>query len=75
MEIAYLDTSALVKRYHKEEYSDVIDDIFEKYVISISELTIVELTSALRKKVDEKVIGQKRCIAFLRSSMKTLRIS
>ena len=30
MEIAYLDTSALVKRYHKEEYSDVIDDIFEK---------------------------------------------
>ncbi|MCD6494212.1 MAG: type II toxin-antitoxin system VapC family toxin [Archaeoglobaceae archaeon] len=65
MEIAYLDTSALVKRYHKEEYSDIIDEIFEKYVISISELTIVELTSALRKKVDEKEIRQKEMFRVL----------
>ncbi len=42
MEIAYLDTSALVKRYHKEEFSDVVDEIFERYSIAISELSIVD---------------------------------
>ena len=46
MEIAYLDTSTLVKRYHEEEYSDIVDEIFEKYSITISELSIVEFISA-----------------------------
>lgn len=59
MEIAYLDTSALVKRYHREEHSDIIDKIFERFTIAISELSIVEFVSALRRKVDERVIGQK----------------
>ncbi len=59
MEIAYLDTSALVKRYHREEYSDTIDEIFERFTIAISELSIVEFVSALRRKADEKVIKQK----------------
>ena len=59
MEIAYLDTSALVKRYHREEYSDVVDEIFENYSIAISELSIVEFVSTLRKKVDEKTIRKK----------------
>lgn len=65
MEIAYLDTSALVKRYHREEYSDVVDDIFSNYVIAISELTIVEFTSALRKKVDEKIIEKRELLLTL----------
>lgn len=32
MEIAFLDTSALAKRYHEEQYSSLIDDLFEKYI-------------------------------------------
>lgn len=59
MEIAYLDTSALVKRYHREEHSDTIDEIFERFTIAISELSIVEFASALRRKVDKREIGQK----------------
>lgn len=59
MEIAYLDTSALVKRYHVEEYSDLVDEIFEKHSIAISELSIVEFVSTLRRKVDEKSIRKK----------------
>lgn len=59
MEIAYLDTSALVKRYHREEHSDTIDEIFEQFTIAISELSIVEFASALRRKVDKREIRQK----------------
>ena len=59
MEIAYLDTSTLVKRYHEEEYSDIVDEIFEKYSITISELSIVEFVSALRKKEDEGIIERR----------------
>ncbi len=59
MEIAYLDTSALVKRYHREEHSDTIDEIFERFTIAISELSIVEFASALRRKVDKREIRQK----------------
>jgi len=77
MEIAYLDTSALVKRYHKhkEEYSDVVDEIFENYSIAISELTLVEFTSALRRKVDERVIRKKSYISLFLNFMKTWKIS
>ena len=48
------------KSYHKEEYSDVVDEIFEKYSIAISELSIVEFVSILRKKVDERIIKKKK---------------
>ena len=65
MEIAYLDTSALVKRYHREEYSDVVNETFEKYSIAISELSIVEFVSTLRKKVDERVIKKKELSRIL----------
>jgi len=47
MEVAFLDTSALVKRYHNEEYSNDVNKIFEKYAIVISELGLVELVSAI----------------------------
>ncbi len=59
MEIAYLDTSALVKRYHEEEFSDVVDEIFENYTIAISELSIVEFASALVRKSYEGSIKKK----------------
>lgn len=54
-----MDTSALVKRYHREEHSDTIDEIFEQFTIAISELSIVEFASALRRKVDKREIRQK----------------
>jgi len=46
------DTSALVKRYHIEPGSDKVDEIFEDTdnVLVISELTLVEVTSALLRK-------------------------
>lgn len=46
------DTSALVKRYHLEPGSDKVDEIFEDTdnVLIISELALVELTSALLRK-------------------------
>ncbi len=50
--MAYLDTNALVKRCHK--HPDI-----ERFTVTISELSIVEFASALRRKADEKVIRQK----------------
>jgi len=46
------DTSALVKRYHLEPGSDKVDEIFEDTdnVLIISELALVEVTSALLRK-------------------------
>lgn len=47
----------MVKRYHKESGSEIIDEIFEKFVIAISELSIVELVSALNRKLAENMIS------------------
>lgn len=46
------DTSALVKRYHLEPGSDKVDEMFEDTdnVLIISELALVEVTSALLRK-------------------------
>jgi len=46
------DTSALVKRYHVEAGSDKVDEIFEDSdnILIISELALVEVTSALLRK-------------------------
>jgi uncharacterized protein len=58
MTVYFLDTSALVKRYHKERGSDVIDALFAEQGrrIIISDLSIIEFGSALSKKVREKEI-------------------
>lgn len=55
MTIYFLDTSALVKRYHWEPGSDVIDTLFSEQGrrIIISDLSVIELGSALTKKVRE----------------------
>lgn len=52
MTFFFFDTSALVKRYHEEPGSDVVDDIFSdrNAFLLISELTIVEVASALSRK-------------------------
>jgi len=48
----FFDTSALVKRYHRESGSDRINAIFDDQdnVLIISELAIVEMASALQRK-------------------------
>jgi predicted nucleic acid-binding protein len=55
MTVYFLDTSALVKRYHRERGSDVIDTLFAEQGrrIIISDLSIIEFGSALSKKVRE----------------------
>jgi predicted nucleic acid-binding protein len=55
MTVYFLDTSALVKRYHREPGSDAIAALFAEQDrrIIISELSIIEFGSALSKKVRE----------------------
>ena len=55
MKVYFLDTSALVKRYHRERGSKEIDALFTEQDrrIIISDLSIIELGSALAKKVRE----------------------
>ena len=58
MNVYFLDTSALVKRYHWERGSDVVDALFAEpdRRLLISDLSIIELGSALTKKVREREI-------------------
>ena len=50
MEVAFFDTSALVKHYHLERGSSVVNELMETYIVAISELAIVEMTSALMRR-------------------------
>ncbi|NJE10599.1 type II toxin-antitoxin system VapC family toxin [Thermococcus sp. MAR1] len=50
MEVAFFDTSALVKRYHIERGSSIVNELMETYVVAISELAILEMTSALNRR-------------------------
>ena len=50
--ILFFDTSALVKRYHKEKGTDVVDAAFnQKGMKAISDISIIEFFSAFAKKV------------------------
>jgi predicted nucleic acid-binding protein len=55
MTVYFLDASALVKRYHGERGSEVIDALFAEQGrrIIISDLSIIEFGSALSRKVRE----------------------
>jgi predicted nucleic acid-binding protein len=49
---SFLDTSALVKRYHIETGTPIVDSIFASGdAVQVSRLAVVELTSALALKV------------------------
>lgn len=51
----FIDTSALVKRYAPEKGSEKVDEVFQKgKSVWISQLSVVELLSALHRKVREK---------------------
>ena len=50
--ILFFDTSALVKRYHKEKGTDVVDAAFnQKGMKAISDISVIEFFSAFAKKV------------------------
>lgn len=60
MKFYFLDTSALVKRYHSEKGTDKIDKIFteDDRAIVISSISITELVSALNRKKEDKIISR-----------------
>ena len=60
MPLYYIDTSALVKRYHVEQGSEQVERLFsdQTAVLVTSNLTITELTSALDRKVQERRISE-----------------
>lgn len=60
MKFYFLDTSALVKRYHSEKGTDRIDKIFaeDDRAIVISSISITEIVSALNRKKEDKIISK-----------------
>ncbi|UCG69362.1 MAG: type II toxin-antitoxin system VapC family toxin [Thermoplasmata archaeon] len=63
MKIYYFDSSALVKRYHFEEGTKTVDNILyelkKKDEAVISYFAILEIVSALRRKLKNKEITKK----------------
>jgi uncharacterized protein len=49
----FFDTSALIKLYHQEDGTEVVDELMDQdeSLIVISDLAVVEMVSALAKKV------------------------
>ena len=60
MKFYFLDTSALVKRYHSEKGTAEIDEIFseEDKAIVISSICITEMVSAMNRKKEDKTISK-----------------
>ena len=65
---AFLDTSSLIKLYHKEERSDSVMNALSNDIreIFLSELAILEFRSALWKKIREKEIKEKTAIEVIK---------
>ena len=63
IEYYILDTSALVKIYHRESGTDVILNIINKNDINIyiSDIAVIEFHSALLKKVRQHEIDRNAC--------------
>lgn len=59
MKFYFCDTSAVVKRYHEEKGTVYMDSLFESEAnMAISSLTIVETTSAFKKKKNEGKLSE-----------------
>jgi len=55
----FFDTSALIKLYHQEKGTDVVDELLvqdQPLIIVISDLTLIEIVSAFAKKVRTQAI-------------------
>ncbi len=62
--VYFFDTSALVKRYHEEKGTRVVDEVFEeikdgKEEAFVSSLTLLEITSAFKRKQKGNIIDEK----------------
>ena len=61
MDAYYLDSSALVKRYHREVGTEIVDDIIEGGAeIYISSITLIEIISTLKRKVKSRKISNSK---------------
>ena len=60
----FLDSSALVKRYHSESGSPIVNALFQESAnrIVISRLALIEVHSALARLVREKVLSESEFI-------------
>ena len=60
MEYLFFDTSALVKRYYEEDGSEKVDELIEdeESTVVISSLSVIEATSAFRRKHNQGEIEQ-----------------
>lgn len=68
MKYYFLDTSALVKRYHMEKGTDYVDAIFKKHDrILISSLAIVEVASVFNRKKLEGRLSEDEAYSILAS--------
>jgi predicted nucleic acid-binding protein len=59
----YIDSAIIVKLLVKEELSDFFQDALENIVLTTSELSLVEVASALLSKVRTKSISEKQRLA------------
>lgn len=57
--IAYIDTSAFMKRFITEAHSDDIDALLDsdKYRLAISSLTVTEFRSVLKRRLRESTVN------------------
>ena len=60
MPFYYVDTSALVKRYHTESGSERVDQLFSDPTASFlaANIALTEITSALDRKVQENLLAR-----------------
>lgn len=66
--IAYLDTSALVKLYHQESNSDLVEDFIRGVEeIHLSEITKLEFRSAIWKKVRTGEVREENAVVSIDS--------
>ncbi|MFO7991120.1 MAG: type II toxin-antitoxin system VapC family toxin [Thermoplasmata archaeon] len=75
--IYFFDTSALVKRYHKEKGTEFVDSMFEEIVNTekeafISSLSLLELTSALKRKQKGNIITKEEFQDALKTSFEEI---
>lgn len=60
MSLYFLDTSALVKQYHDESGSAVVNSLFDNSdnIFVIASITLAEFASAFTRKVNEGIISE-----------------
>ncbi|MEW6002738.1 MAG: type II toxin-antitoxin system VapC family toxin [Nitrospirota bacterium] len=60
MPLYFFDTSALVKRYHVENGSEKVEEIFNdpEGIFTIASITIAEFASAFARKLTEGIISE-----------------